>query len=94
MGLRLALEKNPEDIAAVEGMAKALRGKGEYGEALSYFERLSFHDREDKTANILAPGRAAWQIDIACLHWLVNDRSRAIEMTHGLAAGILDGSIK
>jgi hypothetical protein len=39
-------------------------------------------------------GSAAWQIDIASLHWLLDDRSEAIRLMHGLAAGILDGSIR
>ncbi|MGB6538095.1 MAG: tetratricopeptide repeat protein [Xanthobacteraceae bacterium] len=81
-------------MAAVEGIARALRGKGEYGEALSFFERLAIREREDKVADILAPGRATWQIDIACLHWLLGDYSQSIRLMHGLAAGILDGSIK
>jgi hypothetical protein len=88
------IRDEPENMAALEGMAKALRGKGEYREALSFFERLAMHEREDKIANNVAPGRAAWQIDIACLYWLADDHSRAIRLMHGLAAGILDGSIK
>jgi hypothetical protein len=75
-------------------MAKASRLKGEYEEALVYFGRLATHRKEDKIANALAPGSAAYQIDIACLHWLLEDRSKAIRLMHGLAAGILDGSIK
>jgi tetratricopeptide (TPR) repeat protein len=92
--LRRELASNPEDMASVEGMAKALRAKGEYAEALSFFGRLATHRKEDKTANVLAPGSAAWQIDIACLHWLLDDRSEAIRLMHGLAAGIIDGTIK
>jgi hypothetical protein len=85
---------NPDDMTAVEGMARALRTEGKYGEALSFFERLATHRKEDKRANVLTPGSAAWQIDVACLHWLLEDQSKAILMMHGLAAGILDGSIK
>ena len=92
--LQCTLENNPEDPAAIEGMAKALRGKGEYREALSFFERLAARDSEDKIANTLAPGRAAWQIDIACLYWLADDHSQAVKLMRGLVAGILDGSIK
>jgi len=92
--LRQELGNSPENIAAIEVMAQALRANEEYAEALVFFERLAAHDREDKVANTLAPGRAAWQIDIACLHWLADDHSRAVELMHGLAAGILDGSIK
>lgn len=92
--LRRELESNPENIAAVEGMAKALRAKGEYPEALCFFERLAIHSKMDRVANLLAPGSAAWQIDIATLHWLLEERSEAMRLMHGLAAGILDGSIK
>lgn len=92
--LRRQLATNPEDIAAVEGMAKALRANGDYAEALSFFGRLATHRKEDRAANVLAPGSAAWQIDIACLHWLLDDHSEAIRLMHNLAGGILDGSIK
>lgn len=92
--LRRDLANNPENMAAVEGMAKALRANEEYEEALIFFGRLVAHRKEDKTANVLAPGSAAWQIDIACLRWLLDDHSQAIHLMHGLAAGILDGSIK
>jgi hypothetical protein len=88
------LANNPKDMIAIEGIAKGLRAKGEYAEALSFFGRLAAHRKENKSANVLAPGSAAWQIDIACLHWLLDDRSEAIRLTHRLAAGILDGSIK
>ena len=88
------LAKNPKNIIAVEGMAKALRAKGEYRAALPFFERLEIHDSEDKIRNAVAPGRAAWQIDVACLHWLVDDHVRAMRLMHGLVAGILVGSIK
>lgn len=92
--LRRRLASNPEDMASVEAMAKALRAKGKNAKALSFFECLAACRKEDKTANILAPGSVAWQIDIACLHWLLDDHSEAVGLMHGLAAGILDGSIK
>jgi thioredoxin-like negative regulator of GroEL len=57
--LRRDLANNPKDMVAVVGMAKALRTKGEYGEALSFFERLAAHRKQDKTTNVLAPGSAA-----------------------------------
>lgn len=85
---------NPDDMGAVERMARALRAKGEYGESIDEFERLAAHHREDKIANSVAPGSAAYQIDIACLHWLIGDQASAISKMHGLVAGILNGSIK
>ncbi len=92
--LRRDLANNPEDMAAIEGIAKALRANGEYGEALLSFERLATHSKENKIASVLAPGSASWQIDIACLYWLLDDHSKAIMLMRGLAAGILDKSIK
>jgi hypothetical protein len=81
-------------MAAAGWMADALRAAGEYAEALSLFERLDAHRKDDKAANILAPGTPGRQIDIACLHWLLGCRAKAMQLMHGLAAGILDGSIK
>jgi hypothetical protein len=92
--LRQDLAKNPEDKLAIEWMAKALRALGEYGESLLHFERLAGFRRDDNVASILAPGSAAWQIDIACLHWLLRDHTKAISLMHGLTAGTLDGTIK
>src|SRR5271155_4551091 len=63
------------------------------GEALATFERLDAHRKADKVANILAPGTPGRQIDIACLHWLLGDHAKAIQLMHSLAAGMLDGSI-
>jgi hypothetical protein len=91
---RLALANNRDDIAAIEGMAEALLAEGEYWESLSYFERLLVQRKEDERANKVPAGSDAWQIEIACLHWMLGNASKAIHMMHGLAAGILDGSIK
>jgi hypothetical protein len=85
---------NPEDIAGLERMAYALRAKGKYEKALSIFERLAAHRKKDKIANVLAPGSPAWQIDIASLHWLLDDHLKAIRSMRSLVAGILDGSIR
>ena len=82
--LQQALVNNPEDIAVVEEMAYALRAKGEYAEALLFFERLAIHRREDKIANVMAPGSASWQIDITWLHWLQGDRPKAVLLVHAL----------
>jgi tetratricopeptide (TPR) repeat protein len=92
--LQRHLAANPGDMAAVSGMARALRAAGEYDEALSFFERLATHRRQDKVANIMTPGSAPWDIEIACLRWLGGDHLKATELMHGLAAGILDGSIQ
>jgi hypothetical protein len=85
---------SPDDIGAQQAMAKALRATGEYREALSFYEQVAEHRRQDRVANIMTPGSAPWDIDIACLYWLCGDRAKAMRMMHGLAAGILDGSIQ
>ena len=87
--LQRHLAANPGDMAAVSGMARALRAAGEYDEALSFFERLATHRRQDKVANIMTPGSAPWNIEIACLRWLGGDHLKATELMNGLAAGIL-----
>jgi len=92
--MRRQLASNPNDMAAVGVLASALRAAGEYREALPLFERLDADRRADKVANILAPGTPGWLLDIGCLHWLLGDHAKAIQIMHGLAAGILDGSIQ
>jgi tetratricopeptide (TPR) repeat protein len=88
------LGKNPNDMVALGGMARALRGKSEYEESLLFFEQLAERNREDKVANTLAPGSFPWAIDIACLHWILGRRPKAIRLMHDLAAGVLDGTVK
>lgn len=93
--LRRDLASNPDDMLAISIMSKALRAEGKYGEALSFFKRLDDHTKQDEVRKVIAPGsEEAWGIDIACLHWLLDDHAEAIRLMHGLAAGILDGSIK
>jgi hypothetical protein len=91
--LQRNLEQNPEDMAAVADMAKALEANGEYKEALLLFERLAEYEKGNVRVNAAAPGRAAWQIEVASLHWLADNHTEAVRLMHGLAAGILDGSI-
>jgi hypothetical protein len=92
--LRRYLGSNPNDIVAIEAMANALRVNGEHGEALVFYERRAALRKEDKAANMMAPGSAPWDIDIACLRWICGDHLNATRLMHGLAAGILDGSIR
>jgi hypothetical protein len=91
---QMALETNPEDIVAIEGLAKALRAERKYTESLSFFERLAVLRHRDKVASAVAPGSLPWQIDIACLYWIIGNQLKAIQFMHGLAAGVLDGSVK
>jgi hypothetical protein len=92
--IRRHLSHNPNDVAAIEAMAKASRMNGEYTEALSFYELRAALRRQDKIANIMTPGSAPWDIDISCLHWICGDHLRAVGLMHGLAAGVLDGSIQ
>jgi hypothetical protein len=92
--LRRHLANSPDDTPAVGWMAYALPAAGDYREALVFFEQRAEHRRRDKAANAAAPGSAPWDIDIACLHWLCGDRAKAMQMMHGLAAGVLDGTIQ
>jgi len=92
--MRRQLASNPDDMTTIDRLANALRAAGEYREALPLFEQLDADQRADKVANILAPGTPGRLLDIGCLHWLLGDRAKAMQIMHGLAAGILDGSIQ
>ena len=92
--LRQDLSRNPNHVAAIEAIARALRINGEHGEALSFYELRAALRRQDKIANIMTPGSAPWDIDISCLQWICGDHHKAIGLMHSLAAGILDGSIQ
>jgi hypothetical protein len=87
------LEVKPDDPAAIGGMARALRAKAEYAESLAYFERLAIQRGRDEVANQMAPGSFPYNIDIACLHWILGDAAKAVQMMHGMASGILDGTV-
>jgi hypothetical protein len=92
--LQSDLACNPKDVDALVGMARVLCAKGDYEQSLSFFGRLAAQRESDETTKLLVPGSAAWRIDMACLYWLSQNRAKAIDLMHGLAAGILDGSIK
>lgn len=92
--LKNDLDRHPKDEASVQMMAIALRANGDYAEALSFFERAALCDREDDRRNTIAPGRAIWQIDVACLYWLTGDHIQAVRLMRGLVTGVIDGSIK
>src|SRR5947209_19263838 len=90
-------KKYAEAIAQGDLMVErgiALFRSGEYAEAIPLYERLAKQNREDPVVKIAAPGSVAWELELACLHWLIDDRPEAIRLMHGLAAGILDRSIK
>jgi len=87
---RQTLSVNPSDFGAMDTMATALRALGKYEEALPLFERLDAHRKESK----ITPGSPGRQEDISCLHWLLGNRQKAIELMRGLVDGILDRSIQ
>jgi len=90
---RRVLEQKPDDPASTEGMARALRAKAQYAESLAFFERLAIQRSRDEATNRVAPDSFPWNIDIACLHWMLGNESTATQMMHGLAAGVLDGTV-
>jgi hypothetical protein len=93
-GSRRQLLVNPADRAAIGWLSDALRFKGEYKEAIEWLERSDALRKEDKQFSTAAPGHPGSSLKIACLHWMLGDHSKAISQMHGLAAGILDSSIK
>jgi tetratricopeptide (TPR) repeat protein len=84
---RLAI--NPHDMGAAATLASALKAVKDYREALLLFERVGFHEQENK----LTPGHPGRWLEISCMHWFLGDREKAIDVMHGLVEGILDGSI-
>jgi hypothetical protein len=92
--LQQYLSRNPDDVAAMEAIAKALRINGEHSDALSFYELRAALRSQDKIANIMTPGSAPWDLDISCLHWICGDHLKAIGLMHVLTAGVLNGSIK
>jgi tetratricopeptide (TPR) repeat protein len=91
---RQRLTANPEDKAAMGWMADALQAKGAYRETIEWLERLDSLRSEDKQFNTAVPGHPGSRARIACLHWLLGERARAILGMHGSASGILDRTIK
>jgi hypothetical protein len=84
------LASKPDDITLAAILASALRAKGEYEKALPFFELVDQHERRDRVA-VGLPGR---QIDISCLHWLLEDRVRAIEIMSEVVRGTQTGRIR
>ena len=90
---RRRLEENPEDRAAIGSLANALHAKGAYREAIEWLERSDALKRADKQFNIAVPGYPGSRLHIACLHWLLGERVRAISGVHGSAADLLSRKI-
>jgi len=81
------LAENPGDWAAADTLASALRAVGAYKEALPLFERVAAYAQQN------TPGDPGCELDIACLHWCLDDWPRAIKLMRRLADGVLDRSI-
>lgn len=84
------LHKNPDDIAALAILARALQALERYDEALPIYERVDAHERADE----IARGRPGRRKEISCIYWFLGDRTKAISLMRGLADGILDRSIQ
>jgi tetratricopeptide (TPR) repeat protein len=84
------LGADPDDWGAINGLASALQAVGKFEDALPLFEKLDRHDRSDPVVS----GRPGRQKDIACLYWLTGRSRDAIQSMHGLAQGVLDGSVR
>jgi len=85
---RLAVD--PDDFASVSGLADALLSAGAYRDSLPAMERIGAHERQCMTAG----GHPGYQIEIACLHWLMGNRLTAMMLMRGACQGIRDRSIK
>ena len=77
---RRRLEANPEDRAAVAWMASAFQAKGDYRHAIDWLERLDLLRSKDKQFNVMAPGHPGSRIEIACLRWLLGERTAAFRV--------------
>lgn len=84
---RKRLTANPDDLASLSGLASALMNEGQYAEAIPL--KLRLHEC-DKVENPDSPGQL---LHISCAYWCLEDRAKAIALTHELCASMLDGSI-
>ena len=83
------LRRDPDDMAAIGTAAAALKALGRYEEALPYYEKVGDYEKRDN----VAVGRPGRQKDIACIHWMLGDKTLATQSMTALVDGILDGSI-
>jgi hypothetical protein len=86
-GFERELLRSPDNIAAVDGLSKALQGLGDYRRALPLLKRVHAYQ---KAENPSAPGQLLY---IACAYWCETDRKTAIILVQELCAGLFDGSI-
>lgn len=82
------------DLIAMAQSAKAYRAGGNYREAIRSLERVDAFRNSDPNFRKAAPGHPGSRIEIACLHWMLDEKQEAILQMHTLAAGILEGIIQ
>jgi tetratricopeptide (TPR) repeat protein len=85
---------NPEDGDAIYSLASALRAQGEYHEAVQWLERLDILRKRFEALYPPVRGGPGSGLTIACLQWMMGNRSEGVSRMHGMVAGILDGSIQ
>ncbi len=69
------------------GLAQALMAAGDYGEAIPPFERMNEH------ASNSHPGALGYQKQLSVCHWMLGERSRALEIIKGLVVAVRDGKV-
>lgn len=81
------LENDTDSRPALAGLASSLMGAGKYSEAIPLKWRV---DKKNKAETPDSPGQHLY---LSVAYWCLGDRTRAIELAHGLCAGILDRSV-
>jgi tetratricopeptide (TPR) repeat protein len=82
------LDETPgEDMAALDGLARAYLAAGRYREAIPLFERVGRSEQQE-----LAGGINRRDV-IAVLHWLLGERAVARTLIKEVVTGRLEGSI-
>jgi tetratricopeptide (TPR) repeat protein len=86
-GYRQLLANNPEDYAAVDGLARAFFGASRYRESIPLQWRM------DKLERSEIPDHCGRGIQISCAHWCLGEQAEALRLMHAQCAGILNRSI-
>ena len=87
---RKMLPAAADDLGPIQCLAEALLALGDYRAALPLYERIDAAERADKRV----AGRSGRRNFMACIHWMLGDNARGIELLGQLVDGILDGSIE
>lgn len=83
------LMRDPNEPGAIYTLAEALLCMKDYAGALPLYERMDVERRADP----IIPGDPGRTEYIAIIHWMLEDRAKAISLFTQLVDGILDGSI-